>query len=155
MRGDAGTSGDDLESLLQAIQDRAETDGADQAELVRDWRRRVTDQQNASEESWAKIIQAVAELLSSVPLPAERRSLQDSLSVNWEQAQSLAAAISESGNQRARPVLWDLTDGPNGLAQLQSLSMLAGIVRAFSQVSGRPEAEILEELRVSQRRQAG
>jgi hypothetical protein len=154
MRGDAGTSGDDLERLLQAIQDRAETDGADQAELVRDWRRRVTDQQSASEESWAKVIQAVAELLSSVPLPAERQSLQDSLSVNWEQAQSLAAA-SESASQRARPVLWDLTDGPNGLAQLQSLSMLAGIVRAFSQVSGRPEAEILEELRASQRRQAG
>jgi hypothetical protein len=155
MHGDAGTSGDDLERLLQAIQDRAEAHAGDQAELAREWRRRVTDQQNAGEESWTKIIQAVRELLSSAPTPDESESQQHTLSIIWEQAQSRAVATPESGDQRTRPVLWDLIDEPNGLTQLQSLSMLAGVVRALSQETGRPEAVILEELTAAQRRQAG
>jgi hypothetical protein len=153
MHGDAGASGDDLENLLQAIEDRAEALGGDQAELAQEWRRRVGDQQNAAERSVTKIIQAVRELLSSVPVPTEGASLRRTLSINWEQAQSRAAALTESGDQRTRPVLVELTDGPNGLTQLQSLQMVAALVRALSKESGRPEAEILEELTADPRSQ--
>jgi HEAT repeat protein len=155
MHGDAGTSGDDLDGLVHAIQDRAESLGGDQAELAREWRRRVTDQQNAGEESWTKIIQAVRELLSFIPMPAVNESPLATISINWEQAQSSAVAASESGDQRTRPVLRELTDGPNGLTQLQSLLMVAGLVRALSQESGRQEEEIIEELAANLQRPAG
>jgi hypothetical protein len=149
MHDDAGTSGDDLERLLQAVQDKAEALGGDQAGLAREWRGRVTDQQRAAEESRTKIIQAVRELLSSFPMPTDSEGRPDTLSISWEQARTHAAATSESGGQRTRPVLSDLTDGPNGLTQLQSLQMLAAVIRAFSQESGRPEAEILQKLEAS------
>jgi hypothetical protein len=151
MTGDAGTSGEDLDGLLQAIQDRAETLGGDQAELAREWRRRVTDEQDAAGESWTKIIQGVRELLSSVPMPTGNAGLQATIGITWEQADALAAATPESGDQRTQPVLRDLIDGPTGLTQLQSLAMVAGLVRALSNESGRSENQILEELAASER----
>jgi hypothetical protein len=77
------------------------------------------------------------------------------LSIDWEQALPRGVVASESGDQRTRPVLLELTDGPNGLMQLQSLLMVAGLVRAFSQESGRQEEEILEELAANLQRPAG
>lgn len=143
MRDDAGTSGDDMERLLQAVEDRAEQLGGSHAELAREWQRRVTDQQREAEESFAKIIQAIRELLSS-PMPADSEGHRDTLSINWEQSQSPAGVTSEAHDQK--PILRELIDRPDGLTQLQSLQILAAVIRAFSQESGRPETEILEEL---------
>jgi hypothetical protein len=76
----------------------------------------------------AKIIQAVREVLSSFPMPTRSEGPQDTLSITWEQAQSRAAATPESGGQRTRPVLWDLTDGRNGLTLFHDLGALMAII---------------------------
>jgi hypothetical protein len=152
MDDDAGTSGDDdLEGLFQAVQDRAESLGGDQAELAREWRTQVADQQRAAEESWAKIIQAVRELLARSAMPRRARATgTPPASARTRPGQ--ARTTPESGHQRTAGVLSDLTDSPNGLTQLQSLLMLAAVIRAFSQESGHPEAEILAELAADQGR---
>jgi hypothetical protein len=136
MRDGAETSGDDVERLLQALDERAETYGGVVAELSRDWRARVSDQLRVTEESGTKIIQAVRELLSAFPL-RENPGQDDTTG---------------PGDQRTQPITTDLIQNPTGLAQYQSLAMLAALIRWFSRESGRTEAELLEELAANYRR---
>jgi len=134
MRDDAEASGDDLERLLQAIAERAESQGGDVAELSREWRAGVFDQLRLTEESRTKVIQAVRELLSEFPMGRENPGQEDT---------------SGPGDERTQPVTTDLIQNPNGLAQYQSLAMLAALIRWFSRESGRTEAELLDELAAS------
>jgi len=134
MRDDAETSGDDLERLLQAIAERAESQGGDVAELSREWRAGVFDQLRLTEESRTKVIQAVRELLSEFPMGRENPGQEDT---------------SGPSDERTQPVTTDLIQNPNGLAQYQSLAMLAALIRWFSRESGRTEAELLDELAAS------
>lgn len=50
------------------------------------------------------------------------------------------------GEHGSLPTLSELTQNPNGVAQYQSIAMLAATVRWFSAETRRSEAEILEGL---------
>jgi hypothetical protein len=109
------------------VQDEAETHGSDLQGLAREWRKAVSDAVRLNDDIGLKVIEAVQELLSSFPIPSESAGQDDTRSMV----------------QKAQPAVLDLIQSPSGMAQYQSLAMLAGIVRWASRETGRPEAEVL------------
>jgi hypothetical protein len=83
-----------------------------------------------------KVVAALRELLSCVPVPGEDAGRGDTAA---------------SGGPGALPAVTDLVQNPDRLAQYQSLALLAGVVMALSRESGRREAEILDELTTARR----
>lgn len=116
---------DDLAGLAQAAHDEAGT------YLVLELPRAGSDNARMTHDSWTKIIQAVRELLSC--------SL-----VSGQSADQRSTTV--SGGPEALPTLMELIQSPAGLAQYQSLAMLASIIWWFSSESGHSEGEILDGL---------
>jgi hypothetical protein len=136
MKDEAGASGYDLERLLQTVQDQIEACGDDLGELAREWRRGVSRAQRLNDDIGIKIIEAVRELLSSFPIPAENTG---------------HGHTTGSIEREKEPMAMDLIRRPDGMAQYQSLAMLAGMVRWASRETGRSEAEILEAMAANYR----
>jgi hypothetical protein len=84
--------------------------------------------------SWAKVVAAVRELLSCVPVPG---------------GDAGRPGTTAPGGSGALPAVTDLVQDPAWLARYLPLAMLAGVVMRFSRDSGRRDTEILDGLAAS------
>jgi len=113
------------------VQDDDETPADDQEALLTKYLEALSETIRVPADSATKIVEAVRELLAAFPM---------------EGGSPGPAQDTALGAQRSLPAFSELTRNPSGLSQLQSLSMLAAVVRWFSSESGLSEAEILERL---------
>jgi len=115
-----------------AVQNYAWASGDDDLRaLVREWRRAVPEAVDASDDSAALAIAAVRELASLFSALDEGAGKH---------------GTTAPGGREVLSVAIDLIRRPAGLARYQALAMLAGAVLWFSRESGRPEAEVLDEM---------
>lgn len=113
------------------MQDDDETPGDEHKDALMRYSESLSKSIRAQAGTTTKIIEVVRELLAAFPVetegpgPAQNTALGDH---SWLLA------------------FGELAQKPTGLSQMQSLSMLAAVIRWFSIESGRSEAEILERL---------